>query len=205
MHSSANMRARNYQIACSDRPKTKMIAGKIIPAIATTTAMITGCVAAEIYKFVHGWNDIEKFKNAFANLALPVFLFSEPEEIRRTKSKYDPIMGGECKAIPEGFTHYDKTIIDVGSLTFQGLFDWFKKELKLDLSMVAAGTASLYNAFLPGNRHKDRLNRPIEDVYAEVMKSEWGPKDKYMVLVVAGETEDGGDFTVPTIKYVFRK
>lgn len=52
INSAANLRATNYQIANCDFAKTKMIAGKIIPAIATTTAMITGAVTAEIYKFV---------------------------------------------------------------------------------------------------------------------------------------------------------
>lgn len=52
IHAAANLRARNYKIHECEQQKTKMIAGKIIPAIATTTAMITGCVSAEIYKFV---------------------------------------------------------------------------------------------------------------------------------------------------------
>jgi ubiquitin-activating enzyme E1 len=81
--------------------------------------MITGCVTAEIFKFIQGFNKIESYKNGFINLAIPIFNFSEPYPI--TKSKYiefDPVALGPVRPIPEGFTIYDKIVIE-GPLNFQ--------------------------------------------------------------------------------------
>lgn len=105
--SVANLRARNYSIKEVDNFKVKLIAGKIIPALATTTAMIVGAVGIEILKHVLG-KPIQKMKNAFINLALPLWQFTEPmPAIKNVDQEMDVIMGMPSKAIPPNWTTWD--------------------------------------------------------------------------------------------------
>jgi ubiquitin-activating enzyme E1 len=77
-----------------------LIAGKIIPAIATTTAMVVGAVGIEIIKYL-----LEKpssaFKDVSINLALPVWVFNDPlPAIVNTDKKFDTTMNGPIKVLP---------------------------------------------------------------------------------------------------------
>lgn len=100
MTAFSNLRARNYDIDEEPFYKVKLIAGKIIPAIATTTAMVVGSVGMELYKYVIG-KPHTSFRNSFCNLALPNWVFSETmDPIIHEDKEMDPILFMPVVAIP---------------------------------------------------------------------------------------------------------
>ena len=147
---ASNLRADNYEIAQADRHKTKFIAGKIIPAIATTTALATGLVALENYKVVDGKDDVEQYKNGFVNLALPFLGFSEP--IGSPKGKY---MGKEGEVTIDQI--WDR--FEVEDIPLQDFLKHFSDK-GLEISMVSSGVSLLYASFYPPSKVKDRLPLP---------------------------------------------
>lgn len=76
---TSNLRALNYNINTVTTYETKGIAGKIIPAIATTTSCVSGLVMLEILKYLLDFK-IDKYRSTFINLAEPLIVYSEPVE-----------------------------------------------------------------------------------------------------------------------------
>lgn len=144
---AANLRAENYKIQTADRHKIKFIAGKIIPAIATTTALVTGLVILELFKIVDGKDDIEQYKNGFVNLALPFFGFSEP--IASPKGVYQGVNGEET--IDKLWDRFETE-----DVTLQQFLDNFKAK-GLSVTMISSGVSLLYASFYPAAKNKDRL------------------------------------------------
>ncbi|KAF8822672.1 ubiquitin-activating enzyme E1 family protein, partial [Cardiosporidium cionae] len=201
----ANLRARNYKIMECSYHHAKMIAGKIIPAVATTTAMTAGLVTLELLKTVtYNERSLEDFKNAFINLALPLWLYSEPlPPTKATDSDFDPIAYGPVKARPHGFTSWDKINVMYENGNLKQLQGYLKENFNMDVMIISSGSACLYNAFLA--KHRMRLERPILELYEEIMKFKIPAKRKYLTIEVSGnDVQDGVEVIIPSIRYQFR-
>ncbi|XP_078159834.1 ubiquitin-activating enzyme E1 1-like isoform X1 [Carex rostrata] len=184
----ANMRARNYRIAAVDKLKAKFIAGRIIPAIATSTAMATGLVCLELYKVLAGNHKMEDYRNTFANLALPLFSMAEPVAPKTMKHQ------------SMRWTVWDRWTI-TGNLTIAELLDWLK-EKGLNAYSISCGTSLLYNSMFP--RHKERLNKKVVDVAKKVAMVEVPSYRRHVDVVVACDDDEGNDIDIPLVSIYFR-
>ncbi len=186
---ASNLRAENYKIELADRHRTKFIAGKIIPAIATTTALVTGLVILELYKVIDDKKDLEQYKNGFVNLALPFFGFSDP--IASPKDKYEG---------KNGDVFIDKLWdrFEVEDVTLQELIDDFSNR-GLTITMLSSGVSLLYANFFPQSKLKDRYPMKLSRLVEHISKKPVPEHQKNVIFEICVEDESGEDVEVPYI------
>ncbi|KAF8897266.1 ubiquitin activating enzyme [Infundibulicybe gibba] len=183
---ASNLRAMNYAITIADRHTTKQIAGKIIPAIATTTSLVTGLVCLELYKIIDEKKKIDDYKNGFINLALPFFGFSEP--IAAPKLKYGSVE----------WTLWDRFEFN-NDPTLRDIVSWFHDNHKLDITMVSQGVSMLWSSFIGKKKSEERLPMKFSKLVEHVSKKPIPPHTKQLVVEVMVCDEDGEDVEVPFI------
>lgn len=84
IHAMANVRAANYKLDEMDWITVKIKAGRIVPALATTTAAIAALQTIELIKYLKGCK-LEEHRNSFLNLAVPSLMQSEPGPAEKMK------------------------------------------------------------------------------------------------------------------------
>lgn len=186
--SASNIRAINFHIEPKDDLEIKGIVGKIIPAIATTTAMICGLVSLEMYKVhnVDGDKKLSDFRFGVINLAILSFSLFEPVQCKFF----------ECKANNIKYSLWDKWIIE-GDLTLGEFLEKMKEKYNLNVDMITIGKKILYSSF---QNEKLRLSKKITDI----LVSELGEKplcegQNYLCLDCMCIDDEDQDVSTPPI------
>ena len=193
IHACSNLRAKNYHIKECDKIKVKLIAGKIIPAISSTTSAITGFVASQIYTLLYS-NKIELLKEIRLNTATNSYFISQPQKIigkENIKGRNKLII-----AVPEKWTSWEHIEIK-GSITIQEFFDYIKKKY----NVIIKGMYTWEKISLIKN--KEMLNMKIEEAYAFALNKELSKLRKTLSFTIDGKNENKNSIIMPVFLYKF--
>ena len=177
-----------------------MVAGKIIPALATTTAMIVGAVQNELIKVINGCKDLTKFRNGYYNLAILGFDTGQPPPPLKT---IDGINSANVniKAIPHPFSDWDFIEIN-GPISTKEFLYFLKEKYNVNCSSINCFLTAIYN-----KRNKEYIpyfDLSIEDVYCKLSESSPSKLGKYLELKIYGQYLLSPDLLVemPRFRYL---
>lgn len=170
---ASNLRAGNYGIPQADRQQTKGIAGRIIPAIATTTSAVSGLVLLEMVKYLCGADKVDSYRSTFINLAEPVLVYSDPIE-----SAQIDVAGVKMNSWTK--FEYNK------NSTLGEFKTYYEQMFKTNVSMIVVGTNMVYAEFLGS----ESLDKSMAQVMREVCDvSENEPVPSMVTFNVLSEEE----------------
>ena len=201
---TSNLRANNYSIPNADKFKTKGIAGKIIPAIATTTGFVSGLVALEYYKVLsrdiineinNNINDkienlkIEKYRNWFCNLALSYVEYTEP-------------IAAKIQKIKTYEYSFWNTIEFKGNPSPLDIINYYKNKYDIDLTMIAFGKVTVYSDMqLFGSNNESKKNTNIFNILETLLNKKIESPITLELIFDDDDDEDGLKDTPTCIIY----
>ena len=200
IYSISNLRARNYSIEERNKEIIRTIAGNIIPALASTTAVIAGFVSLQIYTILQT-DDIKYMKSIGLNLGTSWFSISCPEEVNIIKDYIDENNIIKIKAIPDHYTVWDNIEIK-GPLTIKEFFEYFKNTYNVEIECLNYENKCIFDNLNEPNL--DDYNKTIEEIFKESFQKEIDINKKYLRLSFLGFQEKI-EVKMPTIKYIIGK
>ena len=177
-----------------------MVAGKIVPAIASTTAAVVGIVALQLY-ILKSTDDIKDLRNCYFDLARNVICFENLRMNKYVKDGNDKLKENEkkYKLVPDKFSVWDYIIIN-GSLSIKQFIDYIKQEYNVDINTIISNEKNLYEK----NKIKnEELNKKIEETYNDISNIKLYENKKYLMLEILGDIDDF-IAKMPLIKYNFK-
>ena len=193
IYAASNLRANNYRIENCDIYKAKIIAGKIIPAIATTTASIVGLVSLQLISLMQTI-DIKYLREGSFNLAFNNFMNSSPTPCGYESEKKEE----NIKYIPEKYTVWDFIEIKE-SMTLKQFIDYMDEKYKIKISLISSNHINLYDS----NLDEEILDKKIEEIYNKKSKVELFEGKRFLLLDIKG-TYENLIVKTPKIKYIFK-
>jgi ubiquitin-activating enzyme E1 len=165
-----NLRAWNFGIKHSPRHTVKVTAGRIIPALATTTAMVCGLVDIEFCKLVLGLENLgaSKFLSSYTNLGLGLENFNAFNPMA-------PVQNDTNLESFRSFTTWDKLEINEGGRSVGALVTDLEETYKMKIHSLSAETD--YNPKGKGPKtiklwaDGDASDRPLSAIFKDLLAS----------------------------------
>jgi ubiquitin-activating enzyme E1 len=146
---ASNCRAEIYGIDIASEYETKGIAGKIIPAVATTTATVVGLICLEMIKYVCSLIsekifDIKDFKSYYLNLSDNTFIGFDPIETK--KIEYNGRKYSQWHKINYNCSEND---------TIEDFIKFIKNNFNSDIETICYNSSIIYSDILGGDTTKN--------------------------------------------------
>ena len=172
-----------------------MVAGKITPAIATTTAAIVGLVSLQIYT-LNQKDDIKYLRDCNINFAFNNYTFISPVQVEHFKNDEN---SKEIKYIPDNFTIWDFLEVKKSMLIKEFIENIFKK-YQININSISCNNWNLYES----NSNVKFYDDKIEDAFNRISNYKLNDSKKFLVLDILGKL---GDIPakMPKIKYIFKE